>query len=80
MDVLNNFLNTIELYFNAFCGIIAGASAVIFMILSLKAWRHKDGVTGAMFFALAALCIMIGVTGLVTAFAMLMALRANTGV
>ena len=58
---------TIEFYFNAFCGIMASVGAVCFILLALRSWRAKDSVTGAMFFAVASLCIMIGTCGLVTA-------------
>lgn len=69
---------TLELYFNAICGIIAGGGAILLMVLAIQQWRNKNEVTGAMLVACAALCMLIGVTGLVTAFQLVLQLRVTT--
>jgi hypothetical protein len=71
------FLQTIELYFNAICGIIAGTGSIISILLSINSWRQKDGVTGAIFLAIAALCTMIGACAAVTAIQIMLQLRAT---
>ena len=76
--MINQLLQTVELYFNAFCGIIAGGGAIFLMVLAIQQWRNKNEVTGAMLIACAALCILIGVTGMVTAFQLALQLRVAT--
>ena len=70
------FLQTIELYFNAICGIIAGTGSIISILIAIKQWRKKNEIAGAMFVAIAALLLMIGVCGMVVAIQILMQLRA----
>lgn len=69
------FLQTLELYFNAFLGVIAGVTAVIFLIIAVKQWRTKNEVAGALFVAFAALCLMIGMCSLITDISILQHLR-----
>lgn len=68
-------LQTLELYFNAFFGVIAGVAAVILIVLALREWRNKNEVAGALFVALSALCLMIGITSIVTDIQLLAALK-----
>ena len=70
------FLQTIELYFNAICGIIAGTGSIISILIAIKQWRKKNEIAGAMFVAIAALLLMIGVCGMVVAIQILLQLRA----
>jgi hypothetical protein len=67
---------TLELYFNAICGIIAGGGAILLMVLAIQQWRNKNEVSGAMLVACAALCILIAVTGMVTAVQLAIQLKA----
>ena len=69
------FLQTLELYFNAFLGVIAGVTAIILLMIAVKQWRIKNEVAGALFVALAALCLMIGMCSLITDIAIIKALR-----
>jgi uncharacterized membrane protein YcjF (UPF0283 family) len=69
------FLQTLELYFNAFFGVIAGVAAVILIILAVREWRAKNEVAGALFVALAALCLLIGITSIITDIQLLVALK-----
>ena len=69
------FLQTLEFYFNAFFGVIAGVAAVILIILAVREWRAKNEVAGALLVALAALCLMIGITSIITDIQLLVALK-----
>lgn len=60
------FLQTIEFYFNAFCGIMAVLMTVISILFAARAIKQRDGVIVAMFITTSILSIMVGVCSLVT--------------
>lgn len=65
------FLFKLEVFMNAGVALLAAFMAVIFVFVGIKQWKQDNPIAGAIMLASSALCILVGMSGVVTCFSVI---------